>query len=271
VQGLLSIGRFSQACRLSVRTLRRYGEEGLLVPALVDEANGRRYYSPAQLAEARLIRLLRDLELPLEEVAGLLADRDPAATRERLSAHRNRLEERLDRQRTVLGELDLLLAGGRPVAAPVVERRRLPEQLVVTARTTTPLAQLPGAFGAALGRVERHLHATGARRVGPTSAIYHGQDFDPEAVDVDVAVPVGGWVPVGPGIGVRTLPTADAVTVLHAGPYERLGDAYVALARWAADHGSDVGDDPRETYLVGPDRAGPDGLRTEVAWPLAGT
>ena len=107
---MLSIGRFSQVCRLSVRTLRRYDADDLLVPALVDAPTGRRYYSPTQVAEARLIRLLRDLDVPLSEVRGLLAVRDPAAARAALAAHRARLAEQLLHQRAVLSELDGLLA-----------------------------------------------------------------------------------------------------------------------------------------------------------------
>ncbi|HET9654909.1 MAG TPA: MerR family transcriptional regulator [Kineosporiaceae bacterium] len=266
---MLSIGRFSQASRLSVRTLRRYDCDALLVPALVDAANGRRYYSPAQVAEARLIRLLRDLDLPLEEVRAVLGDRDPQSTHDRLAAHRDRLAAELDRQRAVLGELDDLLAQPRPLAPAPVEPRSLPEQLVVSCRVVTALAELPSAFGAAWGRVEWHLHEHGGRRAGPSLAIYHGPDFDPDALDVEVAVPVTGWVRVGAGIAVRTLPAVEVIATVHAGAYDRLGDAYQALAGWAGEHGRVLGEGIRETYLVGPDRGGPEGLRTEVAWPLA--
>jgi DNA-binding transcriptional MerR regulator len=266
---MLSIGRFSQVCRLSVRTLRRYDADDLLVPALVDASTGRRYYSPAQVGEARLIRLLRDLDVPLAEVRGLLAVRDPADARAALAAHRARLAEQLRHQRAVLSELDGLLADPDPVTRAVVVRRSLPEQLALTARTRTTLAALPAAFGAALGRVERLLHEQAGRRTGPTLAIYHGEEFDPEQVDVEVAVPVAGWLAVRDGVDARVMPPVDAVATMHAGPYDRIGSAYQALAHWSADRGLVLGDQPREIYVVGPDRAGPEGLRTEVVWPLA--
>jgi DNA-binding transcriptional MerR regulator len=272
VQGLLPIGRFSQACRISVRTLRRYDAGELLVPALVDPATNRRWYSPAQVAEARMIRLLRDLDVPLDEVREVLAEHDPGAARRRLAAHRDRLAEQLAHQRAVLAELDHLLTDPEPVARPEVAVRTLPEQLVVSARIRTGLTGLPGAFGAALAQVERALHERLGRRTGPTLAIYHGEDFDPEAIDVEVAVPIAGWIRIAEGIDVRALPAVDAVTVVHAGPYDRIGAAYGDLAAWAAGRGQDLGGElggePRETYLVGPDRAAPEGWRTEVAWPL---
>lgn len=269
VRGLLPIGRFSQACRISVRTLRRYDADELLVPALVDPATNRRWYSPAQVDEARLIRLLRDLDVPLGEVREVLAERDPGSARRRLATHRDRLAEQLAHRQAVLAELDQLLTDPEAVHRPEVALRTLPGQLVVSARVRARLADLPSVFGVALGRVERELREQLGRRSGPTLAIYHGEDFDPEALDVEVAVPVAGWLRVAEGIDVRILPAVDAVATVHAGSYDGIGAAYERLATWAAADGCELGAGPRETYLVGPDRSGPEGWRTEVAWPLA--
>jgi DNA-binding transcriptional MerR regulator len=68
-EDMLSIGPFSAACGLSIRSLRHYDELGLLRPERVDESTGYRFYALAQLGDARAIRRLRDLELPLDVVA----------------------------------------------------------------------------------------------------------------------------------------------------------------------------------------------------------
>ena len=57
----LTIGDFSQVTHLSVKTLRRYHESGLLNPAQVDADTGYRYYSTAQIPTAQVIRRFRDL------------------------------------------------------------------------------------------------------------------------------------------------------------------------------------------------------------------
>lgn len=268
MQGLLSIGRFSQACRLSVRTLRRYDADQVLVPALIDPGTLRRYYSPAQLGEAELIRRLRALDVPVADVRRLLGERDPVAVRQRLAEHRERVAAHVAEQQAVLSELDALLAGPDQVSGHQVQVRRLPEQLVVAARCVTSLERLPGAFGATLGRLEQHLHEHGSERRGPTIALYHGEEFDPEAVDLEVAVPVATWTRVAAGITVRTLGAQDAACTVHSGPYEGIHAAYRSLAGWAARHGHELGTPAREVYLVGPDRAAPEGWRTEVVWPL---
>src|SRR5512140_3740487 len=89
---LVPIGRFSRLCRLTVKALRHYDEVGLLRPALVDERSGYRYYALAQAADAERIRLLRDADVPLEEVRAFLVAPDGAAARALLDAHRRRLE-----------------------------------------------------------------------------------------------------------------------------------------------------------------------------------
>jgi len=96
----MSIGRFARRAGLSIGALRHYAEIGLLRPARVDPDTGYRYYAEEQLAAARRIAVLRDLDVPLgliREVVGL----PPAALRARLAKHRADLDAQLWRlQRT---------------------------------------------------------------------------------------------------------------------------------------------------------------------------
>jgi len=65
-------GRTAQACLLTRIALRIYGELGLLVPDRVDPPTQYRCYHPRQLKRARLIRLLREMEMPLAEIKRVL-------------------------------------------------------------------------------------------------------------------------------------------------------------------------------------------------------
>jgi PPM family protein phosphatase len=66
--GLLAIGAFARAARLSPKALRLYDELGLLPPAFVDPYTGYRFYDPAQLEQARLVAWLRRLGMPLARI-----------------------------------------------------------------------------------------------------------------------------------------------------------------------------------------------------------
>ena len=69
----MTIGAFARKTRLSLKALRLYDELGLLRPASVDETTGYRHYGDDQVEEARLIGLLRRLEMPLERIGQVLA------------------------------------------------------------------------------------------------------------------------------------------------------------------------------------------------------
>ena len=63
------IGEFARLTHLSVRTLRRYHDADLLVPATVDELTGYRYYAADQISTAQVIHRLRELDVPLADRA----------------------------------------------------------------------------------------------------------------------------------------------------------------------------------------------------------
>jgi DNA-binding transcriptional MerR regulator len=87
----MPIGRFARRSGLSIGALRHYAEIGLLVPARVDPDSGYRYYTEDQLDAARLIAVLRDLDVPVAVVREV-CDATPAQVRPRLDRHRADLE-----------------------------------------------------------------------------------------------------------------------------------------------------------------------------------
>jgi DNA-binding transcriptional MerR regulator len=75
----LTVGDFSRATHLSVKTLRHYHQVGLLQPTTVNPGTGYRYYSAHQIPTAQVIRRLRDLEMPVADVKAVLAAPDAPA------------------------------------------------------------------------------------------------------------------------------------------------------------------------------------------------
>jgi DNA-binding transcriptional MerR regulator len=106
---LLAIGQFSRLTGLTIGTLRHYDELGVLVPARVDPATGYRRYRRSQVGDGRTAALLRELELPLDEVREVLALDDGAARRALLARHRDRVSARVTRLHRVLHQLTHLV------------------------------------------------------------------------------------------------------------------------------------------------------------------
>jgi len=122
----ISIGEFARRSRLSLKALRLYDERGVLVPSRVDQGSGYRYYDTAQLEEARLVVMLRQLQLPLAAVKELLAC-DPADAAARIAEHWRGAEAAHGARRELAGYLVNWLSGKRSVMYEVATRE-MPER-----------------------------------------------------------------------------------------------------------------------------------------------
>jgi DNA-binding transcriptional MerR regulator len=122
----ISIGEFARRSRLSLKALRLYDERGVLVPSRVDQGSGYRYYDTAQLDQARLVVMLRQLQLPLAAVKELLAC-DPADAAARIAEHWRDAEAAHDARRDLADYLVSRLRGKRPVMYEVATRE-MPER-----------------------------------------------------------------------------------------------------------------------------------------------
>jgi DNA-binding transcriptional MerR regulator len=122
----ISIGEFARRSRLSLKALRLYDERGVLVPSRVDQASGYRYYGTAQLEEARLVVMLRQLQLPLAAIKELLAC-DPAEAATRIAEHWRHAEAAHDARRGLADYLVSRLSGKKSVMYEVATRE-IPER-----------------------------------------------------------------------------------------------------------------------------------------------
>src|SRR3954449_10259203 len=112
---LMPIGRFSRLTGLTVKALRHYDELGLLLPAAVDPETGYRSYSTVQVGRAEWIRTLRLLELPLDEIATILATDDAATLKRLLVDQQRRTRVRQAELGWILQRLQPLIEGKEPV------------------------------------------------------------------------------------------------------------------------------------------------------------
>ncbi len=120
---LITIGAFARACGLSASALRFYADAGVLVPAVVDEVTGYRYYAPEQSAPARLLRHLRAIDMPLPTVTTLLAD--PARAITLFDEHLADLDRHQDDLRAAATAARALLATHEPQEAPAASQGEL--------------------------------------------------------------------------------------------------------------------------------------------------
>ncbi|MCZ4122726.1 MerR family transcriptional regulator [Streptomyces sp. H39-S7] len=118
--GLLTIGAFAKASRLSPKALRLYDELGLLAPARVDPVTGYRLYAPEQLDQARLVAWLRRLGMPLARIQQVCTlDAGPAA--QEIRAFWSQVEADIAARRDVATFLIDHLSWKDPAMSPIAE------------------------------------------------------------------------------------------------------------------------------------------------------
>ena len=220
---MFRIAEFARLSGVSARTLRKWDAAGVFRPAWTDPSSGYRGYSPAQLPELRRVLALRDVGVPLNEIAELVRGGDARVALERrrreLEAARREAERRLR-------ALDISVAMADDPAAPDVVVRPVAEELV--AWVPLPAGDEPESD--AWYRLEAVVRDLGRRRAAPPGAT---------TIDGAAAIYVPLTRPMPPG-GVVTstrLPAVRVASVLHRGRYEGLAAAEAALARWTGGAG----------------------------------
>jgi DNA-binding transcriptional MerR regulator len=263
VPTLLSIGEFAQLTHLSIRTLRRYHDSGLLGPAQVDDASGYRYYEAEQIPTAQVIHRLRELDLPLVEVQRVLSSPDPAERADLIARHLQRLEDQLERTRAAVASLQRLL---RPDSAALqVELRPMPADTVAAVEATVDLDEVLGWYAGAMAELDTAVPAP----AGPPGGLYDNELFTTGRGRALVYVPVAEPPHASGRVHPATLPAAELAVATHAGDHDTIDVTYGELGRWVVDHALAVAGPVRERYLRGPrDTADAALWRTEIGWPV---
>lgn len=259
---MLSIGEFSQLTHLSVRTLRRFHDAGLLEPAWVDDASGYRYYAVEQIPTAQVIHRLRELEVPLDDVRHIVRSPDPAVRAELVAQHLRRLESQLDRTRAAVASLQRLLQP--PPADLDVELRVVEATTVAAIEDDVDLDDVLDWYAGAMAELD----AVVPERTGSPGGLYDNALFDAGRGHVLVYRPTTDPPQVG-RVRPVTLPAVELALTTHVGEHHDIDVTYGQLGTWVVENALAVAGPVREVYVTGPrDSDDPEAWRTEIGWPV---
>jgi DNA-binding transcriptional MerR regulator len=267
---LLSISVFASRSRLSARALRIYDELGLLLPVFVDSQTGYRYYRIEQVEKARLIGLMRRLEMPLENIAELL-DLDGTVASKSLASYWQVVEAGHRAKRKLVRQLQKYLTE-KGEAMFAIEERSVPEATVLTIQRNVLVGSLPAFIGEAMSNLLDRVSAKGGKVEGAPFVIYHGEVNEDSDGPVEVCVPFVGNVAGSSDVHMRIEPAhREAYTRITKGQVEfpMILDAYEAVHKYIADRGYEPAGSPREVYFADWDTMDPSDPACDIAWPVA--
>jgi DNA-binding transcriptional MerR regulator len=269
VDRLLTIGVFARRSRLSLKALRLYDRLGVLTPAHVDPESGYRRYRESQLASARLVAMLRRLDMPLARVAPVVSAPDPRRA-ELIAAYWDEVEQRVAVQRQLATHLRLRLLGKEGGYEMFeIQERDVPEQVVLTEQRHLVADELPTWIPAAIGRLIGAADSLGGM-TGPVLVIYHGEVNEESDGPVEVCVPIDPTKATDDAPLRREPAHREAytrVTKAQVG-FPQILSAYDAVAHWIDGRKLNSAGAPREVYFADWDAAGPHDAVADVAFPI---
>ncbi len=265
---LVPIGKFSTMTRLSVKALRLYDEIGLLRPAQVDPSSGYRYYELGQANRAEAVRILRSVDMPLDEIRVILETDDRELIQKQLAVHRERLVERLEAHERMVAYLESLMQRKEGIMPYEVQIMEAAPQAIAATRVHTNLARIADDIQAGFGSLMGAMGRAGLPPAGAPLIVYHDVIDEETEGDIEICVPVAGAFSGSDEVYGRELEGGSVAATVHRGPYPEIGRAYHTLTSWVSEHGHEMAGPPREIYLNDPTTVAAEELLTRVEFPI---
>lgn len=110
-QELFRIGEVAHMFHISVSSLRHYEKLGLIHPEYTDPDSGYRYYGVQQFERLNTIRYLRALDMPLEDIADFLQNKDVGKIQEMLIQQRETVRQKQQELQIIEQKINTRLEG----------------------------------------------------------------------------------------------------------------------------------------------------------------
>lgn len=244
---MLKISEFSKLAHLTVKALRFYEKEGLLKPASVDEWSGYRFYETSQLEAAAKIKSYRQLDLSIEEIKAVFNGADVKEILQEkigsLTKEKQVIESRLSIIKSILEDKEMKYQ---------VTEKVIPEKIVYTAETVLKTYSDIMQWIPSVGQECLKLNPNMKCAEPPYEFCEY---LDGEYKETDIRIrhneAVTTFGKENELIKFKTLPEAKALSIYHKGAYDKIGEAYAFLMKYAEQNGYTAAGFARECYIDG--------------------
>ncbi len=263
---MYSIGEFSRICGLTIKALRLYHEKELLVPSIIDDATGYRYYDHKNAEQARIILYLRSMEFSLSDINEMLSDADDdIEVLSFLEKQKAVILGKIQKQKDIAKSLQFIIKTEKENGMSLqnvsfdVEEKEVETVLIAGVRFKGKYDECGPAFGK-IGK------AMGMNICGKALCLYYDADYKESDADIEACMPIRKGKPVE-GISVRELSGGKCVALIHKGPYQTISRSYEKIMAYIKSKGYTTTLPSREVYLKGPGmifKGNPENYLTEI-------
>ena len=270
---MLTIGEFSNICRVSTKTLRYYAEIGLILPDEINPKNGYRYYSIDQLERMLLINRLKDYCFSLEEIK-LILDSEEQIDEVLFTALNKKKKEiavKVQKFEDTMHQIDSdisNLRNGKSIMSYMesidVRLVEIPMMYLLSIRKNVLEHEFSEEYGTCFGQLFRKMEEKKLTAAAPPMVLFHGGEYTPFGLDTEFAIPIKEYA-----TGTRDFCPGLCLKTVVQGSYLQLSSVYARQIEWAEREGYENSNALYEVYVTDPTEVSKESeLVTEVYYPV---
>ena len=245
---LYKIGMFANMNRVTIKTLRYYDEQKLLVPVYVDEENGYRYYAAGQMAQLHRIIALKNMGFSIDDIRKIM---DGAEEQSFLLDKKQEILKELAVLTDKLSQVESYLAReSMNLSAPVLIKE-IPQVIVCTMKrrikSYDALFELMPQMGAQTEMLD-------CKCAQPAYCFTHYLEsgYKEEDILVEICEAVTEKKQDLGDIVFKVFPKVPmAACIFHKGSYNTLHNSYAMLLQKIEENGYEICGKNRESYIDG--------------------
>ena len=244
---LYKIGMFAAMNRVTVKALRFYEEQGLLLPASIDSETGYRYYKLNQMATLHRISALKQAGFTLEEILRINNGEDEEAL---LLKKKSELLSKIAELTKQVSVLDGYLAKKKSCLLSPVLIKEVPECKVAYRRTR--LDSYDDLFDK-MPQMGELMEQAGCICALPEYCFtnYLEPRYKEEDILVELCESVTECKDDSGELHFKSMPKIQAASIFHKGSYNTLATSYESVLKYVEDHGYEIVGAIRESYIDG--------------------
>lgn len=270
---MLSIGEFSNICKVSPKTLRYYAEIGLLEPIEVNPENGYRYYSIEQLEKMLFINRLKAYSFSLDEIKTISQSKKMQDDSLYLALIRKKkeMEKQVYNYRQLLVQLEGDISSierGNSIMSYMdeidVRLVDVPEMYLLSIRKMVQMEDYPTEYIKCYGKLFKRIAVEKLTMSGDPMILFHSAEYSPTGLDTEFAIPVQEYA-----TGTRDFCPGLCLKTVVRGAYSELPSVYAKQVKWAEKEGYQNTNALFEVYMTDPSQIADvkDNI-TEVYYPV---
>lgn len=270
---MLTIGEFSNICRVSAKTLRYYAEIGLILPDEVNPENGYRYYSISQLENMLLINRLKVYCFSLEEIKTIFEseERMDEVLFAALNKKKKEIAGKVRKFEDTLHQIDSDISNlrrGKSIMSYLesidMQLTEIPKMYLLSIRKNVLEHEFPEEYGTCFRKLFRNMEEKKLTAAAPPMVLFHGDEYTPFGLDTEFAIPVKEYA-----TGTRDFCPGLCLKTVVRGSYLQLSSVYTKQIEWAEKEGYENSNALFEVYVTAPAKVSEESqLVTEIYYPV---